>query len=41
MSISGNLLEINNDFTVEGYRNKKWERFQPGRNYEAFLIERK
>lgn len=41
MGIAGNLLEINIDFTVEGYRNKKWEYFQSGRNYEAFLIERK
>jgi len=41
MGITNNLLEINQDFTVEGYRNKKWECFQPGRNYEAFLIERK
>jgi hypothetical protein len=41
MGITNNLLEINNYFRVEGYRYKKWECFQPGRNYEAFLIERK
>jgi len=41
MGIAINLLEINENFEVEGFCNDCWEPFQQGRNYEAFLIKRK
>ena len=41
MGIAINLLEINKVFIVEGHLGGKWGYFQPGRNYEALLIERK
>jgi hypothetical protein len=41
MGIGNNLEEICENFVIQGYRNKEWEHFQRGRNYEAFLIKRK
>ena len=41
MGIGDNLLEINEKFEVEARLNSRWEHFQRGRNYEAFLIRRK
>jgi hypothetical protein len=41
MGIVRNLLEIKNHFEVQGSINDDWEEFQPGRNYDAFLIKRK
>ena len=41
MGIADNLLEINENFKVEGRLEELWEPFQRGRNYEAFLIRRK
>ena len=41
MGIGNNLEEICENFVIQGYKNKKWEHFQRGRNYEAFLIIRK
>jgi hypothetical protein len=41
MGIGDNLLEINNNFEVEGLLGEFWEPFQRGRNYAAFLIKRK
>jgi hypothetical protein len=41
MGISRNRLEINLNFEVKGLRDKQWELFQEGQNYEAFLIKRK
>lgn len=41
MGIANNLLEINEYFEIEGFANGEWELFERGKNYEAFLIERK
>lgn len=41
MAIAHNLLEINDNYLVKGFYNEEWEVFQPGRNYDAFLITRK
>lgn len=41
MGISDNLMEISEFFQVEGFINGDWELFRSGRNYEAFLIQRK
>ena len=41
MGIGTHLEEICENFVIQGYRNKNWEHFQRGRNYEAFLIKRK
>ena len=41
MGIADNLLEINENFRVDGLLDEDWEPFQRGRNYEAFLIRRK
>jgi hypothetical protein len=41
MGIANNLLEINRYFKIGGFVNGKWELFLRGRNYEAFLIQRK
>jgi hypothetical protein len=41
MGIGNNLLEINENFEVRGYRGEHWEFFRQGRNYESFLIRRK
>jgi hypothetical protein len=41
MGIGNNLLEINKNFEIQGFRLQKWEPFILGRNYEAFLVRRK
>ena len=41
MEIANNLLEINKFFAIEGFINGEWEYFKHGKNYEAFLIQRK
>jgi hypothetical protein len=41
MGITHNLLEINKNFEVEGFTDDLWIPFQRGKNYEAFLIQRK
>jgi hypothetical protein len=41
MGISNNLLEINENFKIQGFTNEKWHPFRQGTNYEAFLIQRK
>lgn len=41
IGIGNNLSEINKYFSVSGYRRQKWEPFIHGRNYEAFLAQRK
>ena len=41
IGITNNLLEINRYFEIEGFSNGEWELFRRGKNYEAFLIERK
>jgi len=41
MGISYNLLEIKLKFEIQGFFINHWEVFQPGRNYDAFLIRRK
>jgi hypothetical protein len=41
IGISNNLLEINENFEVQGYQSEHWEPFRQGRNYESFLIRRK
>jgi hypothetical protein len=41
MGIGNNLSEINKNFYILGLRLEKWEPFRRGRNYDAFLAERK
>jgi hypothetical protein len=41
MGITNNLVEINRNFDIRGYYLRKWEPFRSGRNYEAFLAQRK
>jgi hypothetical protein len=41
MGIADNLLEIIENFEVRGLLDNIWEPFQRGRNYTAFLINRK
>jgi hypothetical protein len=41
IGISNNLEEIKTDFIIYGLKDKKWEKFQKGVIYEAFLIKRK
>jgi hypothetical protein len=41
MGIGDNLMEINEEFWVKGFNGEKWELFERGRNYEAFLITKK
>jgi hypothetical protein len=41
MGIAYNLVEISIDFEILGFYNKRWEPFQEGSNYEAFLIKKK
>ncbi|HMH21572.1 MAG TPA: hypothetical protein VK563_07345 [Puia sp.] len=38
IGISTNLKEIQKDFEIFGYQGFKWEIFEPGKDYEAFLI---
>ena len=41
MGIAANLVEINDNFVIQGFADDLWEVFQAGRNYEAFLVSRK
>jgi hypothetical protein len=41
IGLTNNLAEIRNDFHVFGLIDDAWEVFAKGRNYDAFLIERK
>jgi hypothetical protein len=41
MAISKNVKEIDKLFYIQGFRNGYWENFQPGRNFEAFLMNKK
>lgn len=41
MGITNNLEEIESDFYVFGLREEKWEKFDRGVEYEAFIITRK
>lgn len=41
MGLTNNLVEISVDFMVYGLKNKTWEEFLPGEDYEAFLVRRK
>lgn len=42
MGITNNLAEIKEDFLVYGLSEKgKWEEFEVGEDYEAFLITKK
>lgn len=41
MGITNNLAEIVTDFYVFGLREEKWEKFDRGVEYEAFIITRK
>ena len=41
IGISNNLNEIKKEFTLLGLLNNKWEDFEPGRDYKAFLAKRK
>ena len=41
MGISNALEEINNDFNVFGFLDKKWRKFEPNQNYSAFAITKK
>ena len=41
MGIADNLMEINENFEINGLLDGRMELFQRGRNYEAFLIKRK
>ena len=40
MGITNNLIEIEEDFYVFGFRNNDWEKFIVGEDYEAFLVTR-
>lgn len=40
IKIVTHLTEILQDFSVEGYHQEKWQPFQRGINYQAFLIKR-
>jgi hypothetical protein len=41
MGIANNLAEAEKDFILFGLTNSKWEPFQRGKNYKAFLVRRK
>jgi hypothetical protein len=41
IGISNNLVEISEDFEIQGYIDHEWQPFRKGINYEAFLIQRK
>ncbi len=41
IAISSVLDEINKDFTVLGYLEENWEKFERNQNYSAFLIIKK
>ncbi|MEO8405249.1 MAG: hypothetical protein ABI480_11660 [Chitinophagaceae bacterium] len=41
MNISKYYYEIEKKFKVFGYKNGKWQHFQPNQQYESFLVYRK
>jgi len=41
MTISQNIKEITSQFEIKGLRNKNWEDFRVGINYEAFHVKMK
>jgi hypothetical protein len=41
IGITNNLVEIRKDFNLFGHIDDAWERFEKGRDYEAFLIKKK
>lgn len=41
IGITANLEEIREDFEVYGLIENDWEKFEKGKNYEAFLVRRK
>ena len=41
IGISNNLEEITNVFDIYGFINGKWQLFQKGQNYDAFLVRKK
>jgi hypothetical protein len=41
MGISNNLAEITADFLVFGFREDRWEPFERGKEYEAFLVKKR
>jgi len=41
MGISNNLTEISLNFKVYGLIGDYWENFAKGRDYDAFLLEKK
>ena len=41
IAISKNIKEINKLFDVQGFKNGYWKEFNPGGNFEAFLIKRR
>jgi len=41
MNLTSYLAIITTYFEIEGFIYNKWEAFQPGRNYKAFLLRRK
>ena len=38
IGLNKHFREITYRYTILGYCNEGWERFQPGKNYEAFII---
>lgn len=41
MSISRNIIEIQKFFDFKGFKNRNWEEFRIGTNYDAFRIKNK
>jgi hypothetical protein len=41
IGIANNLQEITKTFIVYGFINEKWQLFEKGKNYEAFLVRKK
>ncbi len=41
MGITTSLEEVSQDFEVYGLIEEDWEKFEKGKNYEAFLVKRK
>ncbi len=41
IGISNNLEEITKNFIIYGLKDRKWQVFERGQNYEAFLIKEK
>jgi hypothetical protein len=41
MGLTNNLVEISKEFDLFGLRDKEWEQFIVGEEYEAFFVTRK